>query len=673
MKKIISFLLLFGSSTIFFGQSILVSEDFSSGQMPPLGWLIDDQEVQWSVGSSNNAGGIAPEAKFHYTSGNATSRLISPEFDLTGFSSVTFNFSHYLDDYSGNDYSLGVATTSGGSGTWTDVWAINPTGNIGPETLSFEINNGDVGQIDFRFCLYFSGNMYNLNDWYIDDVILLLPIDLDADLLSITTLAFISGPTEVRGIVRNSGNTQINTLDIDWEVDGAVHSTFIDGLSIDFDDTYEFSCDDLFIFPFGTYNLVVTVTNVNGTPDENPNNNSLTKEINVVSHAVIKKPAFEEFTSSTSGTCASFNESFIPWCNTHENEMTLVKYQMDWPNNGDPYYTEEGGVRKEYYGILWVPWLIGDGTFCNTNTNAAQVVLEAAASTSGQISLVGSHSLNGTEMTITTTILPYANLNNSKIYIIVFENLTTGNVGNNGEASFDHVMMKMIPDANGTSTDLVDRIPFTITETVELNGTNVEEWDDLGVAIIVQDNSSKFVFQSDYSIENMVYATEGRLSNIYLDGSALAGFDPDVMDYDVVLPLGTVEMPVITAELMDANGIKVIVPANEFPGTTTIDSYGEDLATHYTYNINLSVLTDIGNEAFEAVQVYPNPTNGKLFLRGTENTDIKIYSIIGTEVATFENFTGNTIDLSEFDNGIYFINIILEDKTIVNKKINLFR
>ncbi len=132
-------------------------------------------------------------------------------------------------------------------------------------------------------------------------------------------------------------------------------------------------------------------------------------------------------------------------------------------------------------------------------------------------------------------------------------------------------------------------------------------------------------------------------------------------------------MPVITAELMDANGIKVIVPANEFPGTTTIDSYGEDLATHYTYNINLSVLTDIGNEAFEAVQVYPNPTNGKLFLRGTENTDIKIYSIIGTEVATFENFTGNTIDLSEFDNGIYFINIILEDKTIVNKKINLFR
>ena len=170
----------------------------------------------------------------------------------------------------------------------------------------------------------------------------------------------------------------------------------------------------------------------------------------------------------------------------------------------------------------------------------------------------------------------------------------------------------------------------------------------------------------------MAYATEGRLSAIYVDGEAVANFDPDVMDYDVALPSGTVETPVVTAELMDANGIKIIVPTNELPGATTIDAYGEDLATHYTYNINFSISTGIGDEVFETVQVYPNPTNGKLFLRGTNNTDIKIYSAIGTEVASYENFKGNTIDLSNLENGIYFINIVLEDKTVVNKKINLF-
>ncbi len=672
MKKLSTLLLLLGMSAFVFGQTF-VSENFSGNQMPPSGWSIDDQAAQWSVEGSANAGGVAPEAKFHYTNGIATSRLISPTVDLSGLSSVSFTFSHFLDDYSGSGYSLGVATTSGASGTWTDVWTVNPTGDIGPETLTFEIDNSDIGQSDFQFCIYFEGDMYNLDDWYIDDIILYNPLDLDGVLVSITTPTYVSGTAEVTGVAKNFGNTQITSLDIDWEVDGMVHSTFIDGLSLDFGDTYDFTCTDLFDFPIGSYDLMVTIAQVNGTEDDDPNNNSLTKEVNVVSHTVDKKAALEEFTSSTCSPCAAFHVSFVPWCDTHADEMTLVKYQMNWPGSGDPYYTEEGGVRRNYYGVTWVPWLVGDGEFTNTNTAAAQAVLDAAAATPALMSLVCSHSLDGTVMTITTTILPYANFNDFKVTIDVFEYLTTENTGTNGETSFEHVMMKMVPGPNGTSVDLVDRVPYTITETVDLAGTNVEEWDDLGVAVIVQNTSSKYVFQSGYSLEDMAYATEGRLSAIYVDGEAIANFDPDVMDYDVELPSGTVEMPTITAELMDASGIKVIVPANGFPGTATIDSYGQDLATHYTYNVNLSVLTGIGNETFEAVKVFPNPTNGKLYLRGAENTNVKVYSAIGTEVASYEGFTGNTIDLSNLGNGIYFIHIVLEDKTVVNKKINLYR
>ncbi len=41
----------------------------------------------------------------------------------------------------------------------------------------------------------------------------------------------------------------------------------------------------------------------------------------------------------------------------HDNpgEYSLIKYQMNWPGNGDPYYTEEGGVRRDYYGVSSVP------------------------------------------------------------------------------------------------------------------------------------------------------------------------------------------------------------------------------------------------------------------------------------------------------------------------------
>jgi len=61
------------------------------------------------------------------------------------------------------------------------------------------------------------------------------------------------------------------------------------------------------------------------------------------------------------GPCAGFNSSFVPWCETHADDITLVKYQMDWPSPGDPYYTEEGGIRKTYYGISAVPNIVGNG------------------------------------------------------------------------------------------------------------------------------------------------------------------------------------------------------------------------------------------------------------------------------------------------------------------------
>ena len=61
------------------------------------------------------------------------------------------------------------------------------------------------------------------------------------------------------------------------------------------------------------------------------------------------------------------------------------------------------------------------------------------------------------------------------------------NVATNGETEFHHMMMDMIPDANGSTISLVDRVPFTWSQMVDLAGTNVEEWDDLGVIVMIRD------------------------------------------------------------------------------------------------------------------------------------------------------------------------------------------
>ena len=185
MKKLLLILLLVGFITGVNGQTF-VFEGFDEGTMPPAGWTIDEYAAKWSINNTSNAGGTAPEAMFTYIAQTGTTRLISPAVDLTGQQGVMLEFRHYLNNYIGSAYSIGVATQSGG-GAWNTVLETNVIGNIGPELKSIMISNDDVGQSDFRFCFFVSGNLYNLEGYFIDDIWLNNPIDLDAGLLFINT------------------------------------------------------------------------------------------------------------------------------------------------------------------------------------------------------------------------------------------------------------------------------------------------------------------------------------------------------------------------------------------------------------------------------------------------------------------------------------------------------
>jgi len=669
MRKIYLLAIMLFSGLLSYSQ-ILVEEDFSSGQMPPAGWSIDGYNSQWSNDDSNQAGGSAPEAHFLYTNSVGVSRLVSPQVDLTGVTSVTLRFKHYYDNYSGTDPKVGVATRSGG-GEWNVVWEVGPSGDIGPETQLLEIDNSDVGQADFQFCIYIDGNFYNMDNWYIDDINLYIPYSLDAELSSINSPVYTSGPTEVTGNVSNFSQNYIVSLDINWQVaDGPINETSIIGLAIGTGDSYDFVCDQLFDYPIGSYDLNVWIAAVNGGDDDFEGNNSLTKTINVVSNTTDRTPCLEEFTSSTCAPCASFNSSFVPWCETNADDIALVKYQMSWPGAGDPYYTEEGGVRRGYYGVSWVPWLVADGSQIETSMTDVNNFFNESLAKPAFVSLVSSHSVSGTTIDINATVLPFANLTGSKVHIIVFENITTGNVASNGETEFEHVMMKMVPDANGNSVDFIDREPVTFTEQVDLAGTNVEEFDDLGVIIIVQDYTTASVYQSGYSLENAVYSTEARLDAVNVDGEIMPDFDSDVYEYNIELPEGTTEIPVIEGIPYESNETVVVVPATELPGTSIIDVYAEDLSTHVRYTFNYTVAVGVEEITNSKIKLYPNPSDGQFYIDGLEgDADISVFNVSGKKLHEFENVNGK-IDVSDLVNGIYFIQITTE-KGIVSKRITI--
>ncbi|MBN2175514.1 MAG: hypothetical protein JW731_15395 [Bacteroidales bacterium] len=325
MKKLYVFAILLSITTLVFGQTYL-TEDFSGNVMPPTGWSLDGLPAQWSISSTTNAGGTAPEAKFTYISGVTVTRLVSPEVDLTGLTSVFFSFKRFYDWYANPAPKLGVATRSGG-GNWNSVWEVTPTGNQGPGDISFEIENNDVGASDFQICIYLDGNMYNLDYVFLDNLILFLPFNLDAGMTAITTPSYISGMTEVTGTFKNFGTDQVSDVEVSWQIDeGDVYTTSFTGLGLDFGDTYDFTCEDMFELPIGAYDLNVWISSVNGGPDDDPENDMMMKPISVISYVVPKLPCFEEFTSSTCAPCASFNASFVPWCEQHADQISLVKY-----------------------------------------------------------------------------------------------------------------------------------------------------------------------------------------------------------------------------------------------------------------------------------------------------------------------------------------------------------
>jgi len=150
--------------------SPILSENFSGG-VPPSGWTIND--IKWGFSNTNYAGGAsAPEARFSWTpSTTGNLRLYTFPIDTTGFDECNLTFNHFVNHYT-QPYTLMVETSTDGL-SWSPVWSINPTSNVGPQPVTIPLSTADgLGSSTFYISFTFSGNSFNINYWYIDDVIL---------------------------------------------------------------------------------------------------------------------------------------------------------------------------------------------------------------------------------------------------------------------------------------------------------------------------------------------------------------------------------------------------------------------------------------------------------------------------------------------------------------------
>ena len=505
MKKtlLFSLALLFATATMAQNRAVIFSESFDGTGMPE-GWSTAGLGANnWYVYASSNAGGSPNEAMLYWEPRfNGTSRLVTPAIDLTGLSSVVVNFKHALNNFQGS-HTLGVATSSDNGATWNVGWS-QLYGSSAQFEVMKEITTTDIGNPSVKFCIFYTGDSYNINNWYFDDFQILTLDNLDGKALSVNVPevsygsqpGILSTDVSVGMSMMNMGETPISSVEATYEIAGMEPVTQTFNINIPKLGSSTLNFTETKTLDPGDYDLTITINKVNGVADDNADNNTVARKFYVTMASEEKVPMIEHFSSSTCGPCVSANNQMNTFCNNNQGRFTYTKYQMNWPGNGDPYYTAEGGVRRAYYEVSGVPSVFLDGVSTSVNQNN----FNQQAAKPACFDVAGSFTVDGNTINIKADIAPYVSMP-VRVYVSVNEKVTHNNTGSNGETSFHHVFMKMMPDGEGSTINFVAGKTQQFEFTQNMASTHVEEMSDLEVSIWVQNYATKEIYNSRFAYE----------------------------------------------------------------------------------------------------------------------------------------------------------------------------
>lgn len=155
--------------------------------------------------------------------------------------------------------------------------------------------------------------------------------------------------------------------------------------------------------------------------------------------------------------------------------------------------------------------------------------------------------------------MSFVAMESAVIYISVNEKTTTQNTGSNGETSFHHIMMKMLPDANGSTVAFDAGEIVTLEFSYDMSQTHVEELDDLEVSVWLQNYTSQEIFNSHFMYEYTANHPDVPVNVVLSDnanGTATLSWDAPndyVVSYGVLANDGTEEIVSNTTLSYDYN------------------------------------------------------------------------------------------------------------------------
>jgi len=512
---------------------IIASQNFDAA----LGWTASSTTA-WARRTTGGAPACSPfagagMARFYSynLAAGTTARLTSPAITFAG-ASYRVKFKMFRDNaYAGDADNVKLYYNTTGAAGGTLLGTVNRSRSLAPTETEdgwYSYSMDIPGTITGTGYIHFLGTSQYGNNIFIDEVTVEQIPAIDGELRLMNVNSYVPvGDTTIAGSFKNSGSSPVTSFVANWQVDsGAIYSQTFSGLNIAAGQTYAFTQTDLWNATPGLYSLKLWISNVNNNGnDGDANNNLITRSISVYSGTTSRFPLYEKFSSSTCGPCYSFNtNSFNNFLANHESEFAFISYQVNWPGSGDPYYTAEIGSRVGYYGISGAPTLLVDskdgtnnevtGAF-NTSSELA-TKLTQATNVPAYFTIAASKTLNGNTMDVQVAVTPFVT-GAYKLYAAVVEKNTYNNAATNGEVEFHNVMMKMMPDANGTTLSCQHDVTSVTNLQVDLSGTFIENLSDLEVVVFIQNPATKEIMQAKYaSVEALATPSFDTVSKIKL-------------------------------------------------------------------------------------------------------------------------------------------------------------
>jgi len=666
-------------------------EDFGSGTFPPTGWTVDAHAGNWSANNSNNAGGVAPEARFNWSpSFVGESRLICPPMDLTGVTDLKVEFKYMLDHYLG-PYTLGVATRSGG-GTWNMVWElVDPTGSVPATTEVVTINNSDVGAPDFQICWYFSGDSYNLNYWYIDDCRLFTPLAHDVMVKEILneTQHVPGSVVAPQAIVQNFGLSP-ETFDVTCEIKiggSTVYTQTSSPLTLTPDEEQTVTFPDYTASASNELFEMIVTTNLSG--DMDPTNDSKTMWFNT--YTTLRDMVILEIGTGT----------WCVWCpGAAMGADDLVHFGHNVAvlehHYNDPYQNTYSLARIAYYGISAYPTAVFDGVDYHIGGDQTSSIYTTylpiyegrqAINVAFNVGIYGTNT--GLDYSLNLVVDKMASISSDWNNLVLQLAVTESHIP---EVWFvldtvNFVNRLMFPDENGTPIDMITNNSLQ----VDLNFTLDPSWvtDNCELVAFVQNLDTKEILQGSkvkltelmpLPVELTSFTASANTSGVVLNWTTASeinnhGFEIErSRDNETFYRIGFVQGTGTTTEAQSYSFIDDI----EYSGVKTYyyRLRQVDLDGRSQYSEVVTVDFDVPRD-FILSQNYPNPFNPSTTITYAlpiqSPVVIKIYDLTGQEVITLVDEVKEAgtyeinFDALNFSSGVYIYQMRAGDFSSVKK------